>query len=207
VTNSTAFRENASIAVIAPEPSSCELCTSTIVAFESTRDGNNEIYVAAPDGTNQRRLTTNPALDESPAVSPDGRRIAFASDRNGNSSYGYYDYKGRQTAAVDAAGFLVQTDYDDQDHVVEQRKYTVSLGTFDPSVTPSAPSGGSVYKVDSVYDAVRSSPLVMRRFTEVIRALYSLCPRLTVGRLLLEFGLSVGTSRPMRRSVDPSPMS
>ena len=45
-------------------PPPCELCTSTIVAFESTRDGNNEIYVAAPDGTNQRRLTSNPALDE-----------------------------------------------------------------------------------------------------------------------------------------------
>ena len=47
----------------------------------------------------------------------------------------------------------------------------------------------------------------MRRLTEVISALYSLWPRLTVGRLPVEFGLSVGTSRPMRRSVDPPPIS
>ena len=61
--------------------------------------------------------------------------------------------------------------------------------------------------LDSVYDAVRSSPLVRRRLTEVISALYSLWPRLTVGRLPVEFGLSVGTSRPMRRSVEPPPIS
>jgi hypothetical protein len=36
------------------------------------------------DGSNQTRLTNNSAIDEYPAFSPDGSRIAFISYRNGN---------------------------------------------------------------------------------------------------------------------------
>ena len=54
----------------------------TKIAFTSTRDGNLEIYVMDGDGKNQKRLTVNPARDESPAWSPDGKKIAFVSNRN-----------------------------------------------------------------------------------------------------------------------------
>ena len=55
------------------------------IAFKSDRAGNQEIYVmnaALEDNTNQpQRLTTDPALDFSPDISPDGNRIVFMSDR------------------------------------------------------------------------------------------------------------------------------
>ncbi|MGH7475318.1 MAG: hypothetical protein ACRELD_03445 [Longimicrobiales bacterium] len=53
------------------------------IAFDSTRDGNWEIYTMAADGSDVRRLTTDAADDTRARWSPDGRRIAFQSWRHG----------------------------------------------------------------------------------------------------------------------------
>lgn len=55
------------------------------IAFVSSRDGNNEVYVMNADGTCQTRLTAHSADDHEPAWSPDGRRLALVSDREGMS--------------------------------------------------------------------------------------------------------------------------
>ena len=55
------------------------------IAFTSGRDGNAEIYVMDADGKNQRRLTHHPAEDGWPSWSPDGKKIAFSSYRNGGN--------------------------------------------------------------------------------------------------------------------------
>jgi len=43
-----------------------------------------EIGLINPDGSNLRRLTHSEGLDDYPAWSPDGRRLAFTSNRDGN---------------------------------------------------------------------------------------------------------------------------
>ena len=45
-------------------------------------ESNSEIFIADADGAHVRNLTNHPAFDGWPAWSPDGRRIAFASNRN-----------------------------------------------------------------------------------------------------------------------------
>jgi uncharacterized repeat protein (TIGR03803 family) len=61
------------------------------LVFSSTRDGGNwEIYSMNSNGTNQTRLTNNPAVDLNSVISPDGSRIAFASDRDNNFNYEIY---------------------------------------------------------------------------------------------------------------------
>jgi Tol biopolymer transport system component len=56
------------------------------VAFETSRDGNGEIYRARPDGQAPENLTADPAADQAPSYSPDSRRIAFTSTRGGGAS-------------------------------------------------------------------------------------------------------------------------
>ena len=58
--------------------------TDSEIAFFSDRDANFEIYVMKGDGSEQIRLTDNPARDYWPVWSPDGSKIAFASYRDGN---------------------------------------------------------------------------------------------------------------------------
>jgi len=49
------------------------------IAFVSTRDGNAEIYVMDPDGTNATRLTNDAQADGRPAFTPDGQAVVFHS--------------------------------------------------------------------------------------------------------------------------------
>ena len=71
------------------------------IAFVSNRDGNNEAYVMAPDGSGQTNLTNGPWEDRSPTWSPDARRIAFASDREGSYDLFVMDADGSNVVRLD----------------------------------------------------------------------------------------------------------
>ncbi len=51
------------------------------IVFQSDLDGDNDIYLLT--GAGLRRLTDDPASDEFPKWSPDGRLVAFSSNRTG----------------------------------------------------------------------------------------------------------------------------
>ena len=71
------FSSNTAVWAKAPE-------TAKIV-FMSKRDGNPEIYIMNPDGSEQVNLTQHRAADYVPVWSPNGKYILFSSDRDESS--------------------------------------------------------------------------------------------------------------------------
>jgi len=54
------------------------------IIFSAFQGQNADIYVMKADGSELTRLTDHPAVDMWAAISPDGRRIAFQSNRDGS---------------------------------------------------------------------------------------------------------------------------
>ena len=59
-----------------------------------TEAEEKDIYVMRADGTRVRRLTDSAGLDEGPVWSPDGTKIAFSSDRDGQQEIYVMDADG-----------------------------------------------------------------------------------------------------------------
>lgn len=74
------------------------------IAYISFRDGTQpELYVATPDGSDPRRLTSNRAADTDPVWSPDSGHMAFTSERTGRAQVFVMDADGanQRRLAVD----------------------------------------------------------------------------------------------------------
>lgn len=71
------------------------------IAFSSSRDGNSEIYIANPDGTGMRRITSSSAIDTAPTWAPNGRLLAFTSDRGGSPQIYVTDADGTEARRLD----------------------------------------------------------------------------------------------------------
>ena len=64
-------------------PADAEAPLTPKILFTSARDGNREVYIMNPDGSEQVRLTHHPANDLHAVWSPTGEQILFVSDRSG----------------------------------------------------------------------------------------------------------------------------
>ena len=64
--------------------------TTPKILFTSSRDGNREVYIMNPDGSEQVNLTEHPADDQQAVWSPTGEQILFISDR-GHKVWGTWD--------------------------------------------------------------------------------------------------------------------
>lgn len=62
---------------------SVESLAAEKIVFSSNRNGNWEIYIMNPDGSQQVRLTNHRAADFNPVFSPTGEEILFVSERSG----------------------------------------------------------------------------------------------------------------------------
>jgi Tol biopolymer transport system component len=60
------------------------------LAFVSSRDGNEEIYIVSREGDALANLTNNVGSDFNPVWSPSGRYLAFLSDREESRAYKLY---------------------------------------------------------------------------------------------------------------------
>jgi TolB protein len=75
------------------------------IVYASTRHAlTPQLYLQSIDGVAVTQLTSGPASDVQPAFSPDGRRVAFASDRAGNWDIWIIDIEDKTVTQVTRTG-------------------------------------------------------------------------------------------------------
>lgn len=70
------------------------------IIFVSNRDGQNNLYITSPDGSQVEQLTTNVAEGTTPRISPDGTRVAYVSTVNNNMDIYVIDLNTRAITQV-----------------------------------------------------------------------------------------------------------
>ena len=129
--------------------------TTPKILFTSTRDGNREVYMMNPDGSEQVNLTQHPAGDLGAVWSPTGEQILFVSDRQGTRVRDLYlmdpdgsnvrrvfkrkiaAWRGRATWSPDGKQFAYE--YEDWDRL----EFGLYLGTFGEADAELLSSGSS----------------------------------------------------------------
>lgn len=79
---------------------------SGIVMRISPSNGTSDLYRIAFDGSKKQQLTFGPrgAMNVEPAISPDGKKMAYSSDRSGNAMIYIYNFETKETTRLTYAG-------------------------------------------------------------------------------------------------------
>ncbi|WP_420577582.1 TolB family protein [Ekhidna sp.] len=72
----------------------------TMVAFQSMRDGNPEVYLMKSDGSEVQRVTKSEGFDGIPKWSPDQKHLAFNSSRSGNPGIYLYNIESKEEQPI-----------------------------------------------------------------------------------------------------------
>jgi Tol biopolymer transport system component len=89
----------AMLAVKEPTQAAFQRENGRIAYVSHLPSGLQEIYTMKPNGTERKQLTNNPAYDTSPAYSPVGKKIAFASQREGQQGGKIYTMNAKDGSA------------------------------------------------------------------------------------------------------------
>lgn len=118
-----------------PEPIPCT------IAFVSDRDGNREIYTMDSEGENLVNQTNHDSEDFDPAWSPDGKQIAFVSNRPIENGEGQFIYI-MNSDGSDLRQLTIETDskFPDWSHDGKAITYTAYGDIFVIKADGSAPS-------------------------------------------------------------------
>ncbi len=81
-----------------PEPTRPPLLEAKIAFSAQRPDSEPDIYIMAPNGTGAVQLTFDPGYDSGPDWSPDGRYLAFHSNRSGNYDLYVMSREGEQVS-------------------------------------------------------------------------------------------------------------
>ena len=114
----------------------------TTIAFAYKGD----LYTVPVTGGEARQLTTNSAFDSHPIWSPDGKKIAFESDREGSLDVYVMDAKGGiPTRLTTNSGTEEPVAFSDNDHVL----YSASLMPTAQSIIFASSTFPQIYKVST----------------------------------------------------------
>ena len=110
-------------------PASVTWTSDGRILYTASSGGQYDVWTTRPDGTDTRQLTVSPGWDGSARVAPDGRHVAFLSNRGGSFRIWRMDADGGQQTPLTAGP-------DDSNPVVSADSASVYYIRRDEPLTP-----------------------------------------------------------------------